>query len=444
MILVLNRQRLLNGNRWFLIFLVFIVVGCNTSKSATQSKRRATTHHKVPKKKKKNPKVITLEETKSTSKPPITDEMVEKSTSKVKSAYRFGLMLPLKTSSDFKKEIYIQYYLGMKLAAEKINNTNCNIEVEVIDPKESMNSRMFEVSDFDVIIAPNDKQMVEELIQEGKRNEVLIVSPWYSNSKITKDNPYYLQLRPNLKEHFNEIIKHVSENFKPEEVALVGLENGRYKKWFKYFQEIGKAYYMSSDAPFYEHYVEKDSLALGEYVFRNQIEEGINVYIVPNYSFKDENHVYSVFRKLNAEKGLNEVHVYGLPMVLDSDKINFDFYNSLNLKVPVSEFLVEDNSIAKSFKNNFYHKYHTLPTADAYEGHDLMSFLVDMVDQYGNHFPSVMNDEVKRYLQSTFHVKGVDLSKNPESYLDSHIDYYENDHIDIIEFKDGRFRRIEE
>ncbi len=449
MISVLSRLRLLNGSKYILVLsCLVLIVSCGTKKQIPSKRPQVVDTDKVIKEKlPEKTKIDTVNWTKveDQKNPPIIND---KSTNKglpktdIKNTYKVALFMPFDSKSYMSEgntdETYIQYYAGLKLAAKNLQNLGTHIDITVMDA--SNKKKLSPTDRYDIIIAPNDKNTVSELIEFGKEHKTLVISPWYSNSKITEDNPYYLQLRPNLKEHFNKIVEHLSKNFRANEVALVGLDIKNYRSWFKFFQDAGQAYYSTMDNPFMEHFVAEDSLALGEYVFAGQIEQGIRAFVVPNYSFKDEAHVYSVLRKLNAEKGMNKIYVYGMPLLIDSDKVNFDYYNNLNIKIAISDFVDEDSYGAKDFRRQYYNAYNALATKEAFEGHDLIMFLAESLGKYGNYFPPSINGEIKTYLQTSFDVRGV--NSNDENYeANDKIDFYENKHLYIIEFVDGKFRK---
>lgn len=446
MISALSRLQRSSGSRLLIIMALLTVFSCGTNKKAL-SDRTNTTKAKVNKTtdaQKKESKVDTVQwvETDVTSEPPITDDTEDNASSgEVKSYYRVALFAPL-GSSDYLSnrptdESYIQYYGGMKLASENLTSNGVSIDIDVFDSTNSWKSRSTE--GYDVIITPNDKDQVKELIEFGKSNDILVVSPWYSNSKTTELNPNYLQITPNLREHFNKIVEHASINYGPEEVALVGLDKKSNRSWFKYFQEVGRAYYEQKENPFVEHFVLEDSLAQGEWVFGGLINDGVKAFIVPNYSGRDEAHVYSVLRRLNAEKGTNDISVYGMPLIINSDKINFDYYNNLNVKVAISEYLDDDEYEVQRFRRDFFDRYQCLPGEKAFQGHDLITFLAESLSTHGSKFPAQLK-EPKEYLQSTYDIRPVNIKdRNLES--SDRVDFYENKHLYIIEFKDGKFRK---
>ena len=87
------------------------------------------------------------------------------------------------------------------------------------------------------------------------------------------------------------------------------------------------------------------------------------MFILPNWSFvDDENFVYNAVRKLSGEKGLNDVVLYGMPILLESDKIKFEHYSNLNMRIARTSFLDREEIEVKEFRKEFYNKYQGFPS----------------------------------------------------------------------------------
>ena len=130
-------------------------------------------------------------------------------------------------NSNKKSNRFIQYYCGMLVATEILEKEGVNLNINVVDEKkrrfetildEEVNGRT------DVIVGPYSRAALKKATQYAKSKEIPLVSPWQASSKITEKNPYYVQLRPNLDEHYYSIFDDVKENFETEQVFMVGRE----------------------------------------------------------------------------------------------------------------------------------------------------------------------------------------------------------------------------
>ena len=189
-----------------------------------------------------------------------------------------------------------------------------------------------------------------------------------------------------------------------------------------------------------EFMLSQDSIDIGETAFDSIfVVDKTNVMIIPNWSFKDEAFVYGALRRLSVEKGITDVVVYGMPIMIESDKINFDQYNSLNMRVARSKFVDEYDGDVARFKRDFVNKYGALPTDDAFEGYDNLMFIGRNLKKHGKNFQYFLNKDQGYYLQAKYNVEAT-RKDSPDDRLQK-INYFENKNVDIIEFKNNRFAR---
>ena len=128
-----------------------------------------------------------------------------------------------------------------------------------------------------------------------------------------------------------------------------------------------------------------------------------------------------------------------MPIMLESEKINFDYYNSLNMKVARSKFVDEEDGDVIRFKRDFVNKYGALPTDDAYEGYDNLMYIGRNIHEYGKNFQFFLNKDQGYYLQAKYNVVPT-RADSPDDLMEK-INYFENKNVDIVEFKNNRFAR---
>lgn len=447
MISVPSPRLLLSGSKFFTLFLLFIVFSCSPSKRAVKKDDvQVVKSGEDGKPKDKNDvpsttKVDTLQWRKDNNLPPITEKKGDEigmEEDLMKESYIVSMFIPFKARDhDQDDDRFSQYYAGIKLGAAQLENEGISLTINAFDSDESKTPVSLVPEETDIIVGPYEEAGLKAMIEYGKEKQIPVISPWYSLSKV-EQNPYYVQLRPTLKDHFNAMVNHISKNFKASEVVLVGRNNKNDQAWFKFFQVAGQKYY-NTQAPkiFVEHFVLDDSLALGQWVFGDLLDKGKKVFIIPNHSFKDESYIYSVLRRLNAEKHGQKIVVYGMPIMIDSDRIDFDYYNSLNMRVVVSEFVDDKDSKVASFGRKFFDEYGTLPENDAFEAYDMILFIGRNLKNHGRKFQFRFQKDSEEYLQTSF-----DIMPFKKEDSDT-IEFYENKHLSIIGFSQGRFKKID-
>lgn len=458
-----NHLQLLSGNS--LLFLLLIVfTSCAASKSTTSGKQtqiikaEATVNPKVkkdtliPSPEKKVIKVDTIIwQDISKTKKPIDDKNTGQEDHlkgiDFKAVYNIKLLMPLNSDSnaDPANSRFVHFYAGAIKAFGTLSDEGIKLNVKVIDTEEGdfkMNEKLSEIveSETDLIIGPFEREDLRLLAEACKANKIPLVSPWQTSTKLTIENPYYIQMKPNLKEHFLKLAENTSSTYQAGEVAIIGKNNKDTNAWIKYFQEAATSSTNVKD--FYvPYFVTNDSLNSGPTAFYQLFSNTkIKAIIIPNYSFTDEDFIYACLRKLSAEKGNRQISVFGMPILFESDKVDFDFYNALQIKIVMSDFVDENQGKIREFRRDYLDLYGEIANADAVKGYDLILYLGRNIWKYGKNFQNYLQNEATAYLQSTYDIRKAKSDDSTISNLDG-FDYYENKHLDIIEFKNNKWQR---
>ncbi|MEZ4910203.1 MAG: ABC transporter substrate-binding protein [Saprospiraceae bacterium] len=478
MISVPNHRLLLSGNN-FLWILGLVFLGwssCTPLKSTAKPKPgvQIITPDKTPKPETKTqpekstptPSHATTKEVKISavdtihliekqeSVPPIT--VKPKKTTKyteglnLKSKYHIKLLLPLESNRGLvggNQQRFVHFYAGVLKALEVLDDRGYKFTIDVIDTQEGTYKVNANVSNIlsdstDLIIGPFERDDVKLISEEAKKKGIPVMSPWQTSTKITLENPWYIQLKPNLKEHFVKLAEVCSKEFNEGEVAIVGINNKETNAWINYFQEsIKKKRGQSSKNFFTTYFVTNDSLINAPSAFYRLFSNPkIKAVLLPNYSFNDEDFVYQVLRKLMAEKGNNPLVVYGMPLLIESEKIDFDFYHALNMRIVTSDYIDLNTSEIREFRRQFLNIYGEIPLQDALKGYAVMMLAGESLTDYGTNFQSYIANKDISYLQTIFNIqKATSENFENDTTVRDALDYYENKHLDIIEFKGTGF-----
>jgi len=456
MISVLNHLRRLSGNKiLFFLVLIISISACGGTDKAVRRTNRGTT--KTPKKnteEKKRKKVdeVIWSEGKDDKKPPIVNKeapVYGKPEIETEDVYDLTYFIPFDAgdylNSTQKSDRFVQYYCGMLVATKILEKEGVSLNINVVDEKKRRFDNILkdEVNrDTDVIVGPYSRKSLRSAAAFAKDKEIPLISPWQASSRITEENPYYIQLRPNLDEHYYSIFEDVKRNYTLDQVHIIGRKsNITDVKRIKKLQRMAKDVWGESDEDYLaEAWLIQDSIDIGQTAFDSIfVTDEPVVCIIPNWSFEDEAFIYGSLRRLSVEKGLAEVIVYGMPIMLESEKINFDYYSSLNMRVARSKFVDERDYDVARFKRDFVNTYGALPTDDAYEGYDNLMFIGRNIHKYGKAFQYYLSEDQGYYLQAGYKV--TETRKDDSSDAPRAIDYFENKNVDIIEFKDNRFVR---
>lgn len=367
-----------------------------------------------------------------------------------RSIYKVALLYPFGLESNKESDANIsstnlgrmtQFYAGTRMALDKLQQEDIALQVTVLDAESgSFDSKLQQCRTADVIIGPKDRGQLATTAQYGKNNEIPVVSPWLSSTKVAKSNPYYIQLKPSLKNHMAKIVEHVKENHNDDQVFLLGRKTKKDRGMMNYIQQVASAHTTGSNKkPFKEFYLEEDSLLVGEAAYDSIFyQDKTTVFILPNWSFvDDEKFVYNAVRKMSGEKGLNDVVLYGMPILLESNRVKFEHYNNLNMHICRTSYLDRASEEVQEFKQEFFSKYQGFPSEEAFEGFDMMMFVGRSLKNYGKKFQYFLDTYEASLYQTEFEVLKVFDKKTGDRFDD--IQYFQNDHLYILEFKDNHF-----
>ena len=378
-------------------------------------------------------------------------KQVENLTSAFKDAYNIRLFIPLNSQqyspNSLSENRFLQFYSGMLLALEDLKKEGASIRVMVEDTgiknfniNSSWNSSKNE--DIDAIIGPFERDDLKYITSEAASKKVMVISPWQTSTKITTQNPYYIQLKPNLKEHFKRMVEHACTSYRPDQIMVITHTGQEGQSWYNYMNEVC-AGYLGTNENLRHFTVQKDSLISPNTAFVNVFKSNPpQAVILPYYSFNDEQKLYEVVRRLIVDKNNSKVTLYAMPLFLESDKIDFEFYTSFITRVAISDFVDENSYNVRQFKRKYYELFGEICGPDALKGYDVMMFAGKNLFQHGTNFQSAISGTKLKYLQTQIELHETKGETNADNEITG-FDFYENKHISIIEFKTSGFDIID-
>ena len=367
-----------------------------------------------------------------------------------RSSYKVALLFPFSmedsdvldvNSSNSKLGRIARFYAGVKLGLAQLQEEGVTLEVHAFDSESgNFDNKLRECIDADIIIGPRERGQLATTVQFGKSNGIPVISPWFSSTKLAKDNPNYIQLKPSLKRHMAEIVNHVKQNYEDDQVFVLGRKTKKDIPMVRYIQEMARVNRSGlSSRPFKEFMIEEDSLASGGITYDSIFyKDKTTVFILPHWSFSDdERFIYNAVRKLSGEKGLNDVVLYGMPILLESDLIQFEHYANLNMRICRNSYLDREDPAVKDFRTTYYESYKDFPSEEVYKGFDMMMFLGRSIYNYGKKFQYFLDTYESSLFQTEFDVLKVFNTQNDDRF--QNIQYFQNEHLYILEFKDNQF-----
>lgn len=355
-----------------------------------------------------------------------------------KSVYNVALLMPFRgTQLDENNMKFAQFYAGFKLAAAKDSEVFIKIRTYTTERSADALKRIIadlELSLPDIIIGPYETELLQGIAEFAKKNRITIISPWKSSTKITENNPYFLQLRPNITDYYEQMIAHINANFDRSKVCILGRPGSQDNTKTRVLQKLNQdRASVPIVQPFREYLISQDTLMQTDStVFTTEFSKGVEVFIIPHYIARDESYVYSCLRKLYAEKGNQQFYVYTMPLAINSDQVDLNILKNLNIRACEFKFVDMRNPVIQQLREKFFLEYGYLATEDAYFGYDVMEFLKKGLARDGQYFHYYMRDQTHDFSQMAIKVKAV-------SNNDDQLDYLVNAHMYLIEFDQDHF-----
>lgn len=360
-------------------------------------------------------------------------------TPSTKDAYILDVILPFSSdkfvetsgTNPAKSQFALDFYAGVKMALDTIGTLPIRLTVNVKDSKDGFNaiSGRYGFDKTDVILGPIEKDNVVQAIAYSSRNNVTVVSPYFPTGEIEGINPNFVQVKPSLRTHCHNIVKHIQTKYPGASVVMAARSKENETSRFAYFEEGEKMY---SAAKFEEWKIEDDiSFNPDAYIEKT----GTTVFIVPSWN---EAFVTSFLRKLNASPYKNQIIVYGMPQWMDFSSSLNSLYDALHVHVSSSTYMDNNSAEVRFFRNKFMSKFGKLPNPDAALGYDCMLFVGKMMLQYGSKFPYFLDREQQTVLHTKFNFAPV--FKNVNNDAGSNVAKYENNYVNILKFQSNTFR----
>lgn len=470
MISALNHQRPLNGNKFWrstvLLCIVVLFASCATSSTTTRAPKVITPNKQTETLSEVEDKVQ-IDTIAWTFKPisesaPITNESKVEAYSldKVeKDYYRIALLLPFQLKQDIPSidkinKKFADFYAGIKMAASLEDRLNAQIKVyytnrpssrgtDLVSKESEMSQvdgiiQQFESQPPDIIIGSYQNDVLAKLAVYAEEYRVPLISPWKASTRITSENPFYLQMRPGINSYYETIVNHVQQNYKPEDVLIIEKDNSRDAAKTQIMKKIQHELFDSTKTGTFQVVnISMDSLMDAEAnVFDTLLVQGAKAFILPHYAATDEAFVYSCLRKMYGEKGYHIFHVYTLPVALNSERVDINILKNLNIRTAEFRFPNTQSKDVQSFREAFQTRYGWLPTSDAYYGFDLMKFISFGLKNHGQYFHYFMADEPLDLMQMKVHISRYFKGEQEGRLMP---DMMVNKHLYIIEYDRDHF-----
>ena len=374
----------------------------------------------------------------------------------LKDHYTVVLMLPF-LGNQFnysgpipaKSKRALEFYEGAKMAINELQSLGVPMTIYSFDTQydENIVSSLLESSTLyqaDLIIGPVNKKNCQLVAEFTRKNNKVMVSPYNYLSTITEQNPYYLQANPSTQTQFVEILKYVRER-----VGTIGSTTILYpanktavKARVEEIQMAARIVNQSGMGTLREYAFDVSTAKEMPMNVRDFLIGGQeNVVIIPT---RDPGFAAYAMRELSPYRDTLNVSIIGLPQWEDVkfEKIDYNYYENMSLLIGSEAYVDKANPDVRSFMSRYASEYGTAPTENVYKGYDMMLYFGQMLAEYGVYFPSFMAENPGDALHTKFNFQPVYGVGAAGTEGEAVIKRFENKHINVLEFSEFRFQRV--
>ncbi len=337
-----------------------------------------------------------------------------------------------------KSQFAVDFYAGARLAIDSLSLQPFKTNINVLDSRnnpQGLFSRA-EVVNSDLIIGPVEKDLIPQFLDFSQRYNKTVVSPFFPSGDVDGVHPNFIQVKPSLRTHCENILRHARSMFNAQQIVLVARSAENEIARFNYFQDANSAINQSQNGG--------GRLDEWDITDENNLDPttyirptGTTVFIIPSWN---ENFVGSFLKKLNASPNRNRIVVYGMPQWLDFDKSLYPAYANLSARISSSTYINANDMAARDFKSKYVARFKKAPSTDSFLGFDCVMYFGTELYRYGNKFSAYLQNEQRPVLHTQFKFEPVLARTSADGDIGDNAAKYENKYVNILKFNVNGFK----
>ena len=292
---------------------------------------------------------------------------------------------------DYKVFEFIQFYEGILIALEQLQNRGVNVVLNVVDLSSDKEEDVveafnkYQLANSDFIVALLVKKPFEKLAQLANQHQVFVINPFSSRSEVVENNPYVVKCMPSVEGTVKGVLDMVSRRNKGSHLYLIHSNNKSTATDEKLYRE---EFQRQLDARKDIKYTLFDWSANGKLV--TALKSTKDNVIVALYDQNRNKNMVFVSTLLNRLSSMNSnvPTLYSINNYIEEyPDIDYSQLQHLNYTMVTLGHLNYDNSKHKDFIDTYKNKFLTEPnTLYAGLAHDIVIYFCSALWQKGAEF----------------------------------------------------------
>ena len=373
-----------------------------------------------------------------------------------KSIYKIGLLLPFYLDENDemvesrnaldKKSIYskskfaIEFYKGFLSGLDNVTTDSSKFQVYVYDTKgkDSVCTKKTlqkeACKNLDLIVGPLFYSNFIEAAEFAKANRIPIVSPVKQNNKILLGNPFVFKSIPSKPSLINQITTLVIDSFKVGNLIAVEDNNAKEKSLTDLYIKSYNEKIVIAEDTLISSQIAKVNLTNSFAPVLTQLKRNQNnVLFVPSSNSTFITNLFNyLVNTLNKKEFKNtQITLIGLEEWLKYENIDLEYFQRLNVYVPVNQYINYEDSLTNNFIQKYMATNNTYPSKTSFLAYDIANYFAGNLKEYGSVFfiTAPQNLIENHSIKQSFFKTGIESG-------------YENTNSYMLHFEDYMLKRV--
>lgn len=343
---------------------------------------------------------VVIESVTDTLAPFGTDTLTVKDTVIVKepkTSVNFALLLPMAATGTTSKLNYMDFYTGVLFALYNSSNAGIKTDIKVFDTANDAvpDSTFFDGCDF--VIGPVYNKEFKNIMSHVPA-ELPVISPLdHRTTALTDEYPNMIQAPTNRIYQYRDLVKWLASDVQPTDTVLyISETNARDTVAIREMKEILE----SSGLRYNEFsYTILQGRSISSALLSRMTRTGNNRVIIESES---EAWVNDLVRNLTILSKKAKIILYSPSKIRSFESIDAENLYTNSLHVCLSYNIDYERPEVKNFLLKYRAIFHTEPTLFAFQGYDIATYFINLVNQYGYDWREKLEETPMRGLQATF------------------------------------------
>lgn len=309
-----------------------------------------------------------------------------------------ALLLPLKATGTSSHKGNMDFYSGVLLAVSDYSEKGIDINLKVCDIAGNGLPPYNYINDCDFVIGPIAQNDMSKALEMSSEAPVFISPLDHRTHDLAASHANMIQAPTPHSVQYRDLIEWLKKDIDASDKVIFITEKGTRQT------DVSAQMQAAIDSSSISYRNFSYSILEGRDIMNPLMAlmtpSGFNRVVIASES---EAFVNDVVRNLNliSYQKYNVV-LYAPAKVRNFETIDVDNIHSTNMHASLAYFINYDDARVKNFLMKYRALYNTEPSQFAFQGYDVASYFISMVNRYGDRWIEMLEKDEQKMLQNTF------------------------------------------